>query len=168
MMFFCKSMGTNKILPEPKPYTMKKSPDASTHKFRLEFCREYTKSSWNQGMDGYTYRLGGRTYRDVESLWQDPAEDICKDVQIVTDVYGEKVLKTYTQIPTFDSGDREWDSKELEFLFFDGKNIHLVVMRGGYKIAKLTFYENLCSADSRMKPIFQKLGWKLPKITWLD
>jgi len=138
----------------PKPYVLKQAPDGSSHKFRLEFQREYEKSNWNGGMDGYTYRLGGRTYQDVGSLWKEPAEDIAKNVQLVTDIYGEKVLKTYTQIPTFDSGDREWDSKELEFLFFDGKNIHLVVMRGGYRIAKLTFYEKLLSADIRMKPVF--------------
>ena len=95
----------------------------------MEFSSTYRKDSFTKGLDGYRYTFNGRTYRDVESLWLDPIEEICKDVQITTDAYGGKVLKTYTQIPTFDSGDREWDSKELEFLFFDGKDIHLVVMR---------------------------------------
>ena len=151
----------------PKPYVMKQAPDGSSHKFRLEFRNEYEKSSWSS-MDGYTYCFNGRSYKDVESLWQDPAEDIAKDVQIVTDIYGEKVLKTLTRIPTFDSGDREWDSKRLEFLFFDGKEIHLVLMAGGYRIAKLTFYETLLAADVRMKPIFEKLGWKMPEINWIE
>ena len=155
-------------LTAPKPYVLKQAPDGSNHKFRLEFQREYEKANWNRGMDGYTYRCNGRTYQDVESLWKEPAEDVAQNVQIVTDIYGEKVLKTYTQIPTFDSGDREWDSKRLEFLFFDGKNIHLVLMAGGYRIAKLTFYETLVAADVRMKPVFEKLGWKMPKITWLE
>ena len=70
------------------------------------------------------------------------------------------------QIPTFDSSDREWDSKELEFLFSDGKNIHLVVMRGGYRIARLTFYVNLLSADRRLKPVFEKLGWSTDGVSW--
>lgn len=160
-------MFMNPIVPS-KSYVMKQAPDGSSHKFRLEFAREYEKSSWSGGMDGYTYRLGGRTYQDVESLWKEPVEDICKNVQIVTDIYGEKVLKTYTQVPTFDSGDREWDSKRLEFLFFDGKNIHLVLMAGGYRIAKLTFYEKLLAADVRMKPVFEKLGWKMPDIKWIE
>lgn len=153
---------------DPVPYTMKVSPIGGSQKLLLEFQRKYRKDNAYKGMDGYLYSFNGRTYRDVDSLWMEPAEEIAKNVQIVTDVYGEKVLKTYTQIPTFDSGDREWDSKELEFLIFDGKDIHLVVMRGGYRIASLTFYEKLRSADVRMKPVFEKLGWKLPEVTWIE
>ena len=155
------------MLFEPKPYILKQSPDGSSHKFRLEFEHTYEKRSWNTGLDGYTYSFNGRTYQDVDSLWKEPEEALSKNVRIVTDVYGSNVLMTYTQIPTFDSGDREWDSKELEFLFFDGKDIHLVIMRGGYRIARLTFYEKLCAADSRMKPIFERLGWKMPEINWI-
>lgn len=33
----------------------------------------------------------------------------------------------------------------------------MVVMQGGYRIASLTFYEKLLSADIRLKPIFEKL-----------
>ena len=59
-----------------------------------------------------------------------------------------------------------WDSMELEYLFFDGKHIHLVVMRGGYRIAKLTFYEQLLSADMGLKPLFENLGWPTDNIRW--
>lgn len=134
---------------------------------RLEFRDSYTKTNFSGGMDGYTYTLGGRTYRDVESLWLEPTEPLCKNVQITTDTYGQRVLMTCTQIPTFDSGDREWDSKELEFLFFDGKHIHLVLMRGGYRIAKLTFWEELTAADIRIQPVFEKLGWPTEGIRWI-
>lgn len=48
-------------------------------------------------------------------------------------------LVIYTSIPTFDSGNREWDSRILEFLIFDGQAVSLVVLRGGYHIAHLTF-----------------------------
>lgn len=152
---------------DPVSYVMKVSPMGENQKPVLEFRRQYRKDSISNGLDGYTYCFNGRTYRDVESLWQEPIEEICRNVQITMDVYGGKVLKTDTQIPTFDSGDREWDSQELEFLFYDGRDIHLVVMRGGYRIAKLTFYEKLLSADGRMKPVFEKLGWPMDGITWI-
>lgn len=156
------------IFTKPVSYELKQSPDGSRQKIRLDFCSTYSKTNWSSGMDGYTYCFNGRTYQDVESLWKEPSEDLTENVQIVTDIYGEKVLKTYTQVPTFDSGDREWDSKRLEFLFFDGKNIHLVLLAGGYRIAKLVFYKTLVAADIRMKPVFQKLGWKLPDLKWID
>ena len=146
-------------------YTLK-VPVYGEKQIRLEFRSTERKDSFARGLDGYQYCFNGRTYQDVESLWQEPVEDLCKNVQITRDIYGERVLKTYTQIPTFDSSDREWDSKELEFLFFDGKHIHLVVMRGGYRIARLTFYKQLLSADARMKPVFEKLGWPMDGIAW--
>lgn len=133
----------------------------------LEFYEAYRIDSWGDGLRGYTYSFNGRDYRDVAFFGRDPVEDVSRNVQITTDIYGEKVLKTYRQIPTFDSGDREWDSEELEILFYDGNHIHLVVMRGGYKIANLTFYEKLLTADARIKPIFEKLGWPVNNIAWI-
>ena len=103
----------------------------------------------------------------MESLWKTSLEQLSEDVSIGMDIYGEKVLKTYESIPTFDSGDREWHSKFLCFLFFDGTEIHLVTMSGGYRIGQLNFYEKLLSADIRMKPIFDKLGWPMDHIVWV-
>jgi hypothetical protein len=151
----------------PVSYTMQVSPIGGKAKIVLIFQQKFRLLSGNSGLDGYIYSFNGRVYRDVESLWREPVEDVFKNVQITTDDHGGKVLKTYTQIPTFDSGDREWDSKELEFLFFDGQDIHLVVMRGGYRIARLTFYEKLLSADIRMQPVFEKLGWPMSGIEWI-
>jgi len=42
------------------------------------------------------------------------------------------------------------------------------VLRGGYRIAKLVFYEKLRSADIRLKGLFEELGWPTEKITWLE
>ena len=82
------------------------------------------------------------------------------------DKFGEKVLRIRYSIPTFDSIDREWNSKAEEYLMFDGKDIHLVTMAGGYRIAQLSFYEKLLSADIGMKPIFEKLSWPMDGISW--
>ena len=147
-------------------YTMNVAPDGEREKIKLEFRTSYIKREFGTGMKGYTYSFNGRTYRDVASLRVAPLEKICEDVYLTADAYGEKVLRTYTDIPTFDSADREWDSMELEYLFFDGKHIQMVVLRGGYEIASLTFYENLLSADSRMKPVFEILGWPVDGIAW--
>ena len=153
-------------LGNPVSYTMNVSPLGGKEKILLKFRHQTRQTSGSKGLDGYTYSYNGRTYRDTESLRVAPMEEISKDVFLTADAYGEKVLRTYTQIPTFDSGDREWDSMELEYLFFDGKHIHLVVMRGGYRIAKLTFYEQLLSADIGLKPLFENLGWPTDNIRW--
>ena len=119
-------------------------------------------------MDGYIYSFNGRSYRDVDSLWAERIEKLTQHVSIGVDKFGEKVLRIHYSIPTFDSCDREWDSMQHLFLMFDGKDIHLVTMNGGYRIAQIGFYEKLMSADIRMKPVFEKLGWSMPEIAWIE
>lgn len=43
-----------------------------------------------------------------------------------------------------------------------------MLLKDGYQIASLVFYETLLAADSRMKPVFEKLGWTLPEIDWIE
>ena len=76
----------------------------------------------------------------MDALWEKDIEQLSENIFLGQDAFGEQVLKIYTQVPTFDSGDREWDSKVLEYLFFDGRAVNLVVLNGGYRIASLTFY----------------------------
>lgn len=118
-------------------------------------------------MDGYTYSFNSRSYRDVDSLWAESIEELTQNISIGMDQFGEKVLRIHYSIPTFDSGDRQWDSKRQLYLMCDGKDIHLVIMNGGYQIARLTFFEKLLTADARMKPLFEKLGWPMNNIVWI-
>lgn len=137
-------------------------------KLKLEFKNTWEKSSYPKGMNGYSYSFNGRKYTDVASLLGEKIRDISPDVTLHRDAWGEQALCAYTQIPTFDSGDREWDSKKLEILFFDGKEINMVVLRGGYKISKLIFYSGLQGADSRFQGLFGELGWPEDKLRWLE
>lgn len=134
--------------------------------YNLTFQSAIRKNHRYSGMDGYTYFFNDRVYRDVDSLWAEQIEKIAETVLIGVDKFGEKVLRIRYSIPTFDSIDREWNSKAEEYLMFDGKDIHLVTMAGGYRIAQLSFYEKLLSADIGMKPIFEKLGWPMDGISW--
>lgn len=134
--------------------------------YHLAFRSACRKNNRYGGMDGYIYCFNGRSYRDVDSLWAERIEKISEDVLIGVDKFGEKVLVICREIPTFDSSDREWNSLEEEYLMFDGRDVHLVSMAGGYRIAQLTFYEKLLTADVRMKPIFEKLGWPVSSIIW--
>ena len=40
----------------------------------------------------------------------------------------------------------------------------MMIMRAGYKIQYLAFYETLVYAESGMEPFFEKLGWPVGKI----
>lgn len=155
-----------KELNNPLPYTLKIPLNSQQMELMLGFQKRYKKRSWG-GMDGYTYSFNGRTYRDIQAFRTPGIEKLSENVSIARDTFGELVLRRYTDIPTFDSSDREWDGEELEHLMFDGKDIHLIIMRGGYRIAHLIFFEKLLTADVRMKPIFEKLGWPTNGIKWI-
>lgn len=153
-------------LDNPLPYTLKIPVDDQETALTLGFQNRYKKRNPWDGMDEYTYSFNGRTYKDIQTFTTATIEKLSENVSIARDTYGTMVLRRYTEIPTFDSGDREWDSAEIEYLMFDGKDIHLIVMRGGYRIAHLIFFEKLLTADARMKPIFEKLGWQVNDIVW--
>lgn len=154
-----------KELDNPLPYTLNLCVDGQETKILLGFQNRHKKNKWG-GMDGYTYSFNGRSYTDIRAFMTKPLEKLSDNVSIARDTFGHMVLRRYTEIPTFDSGDREWDSEEIEYLMFDGKDIHLIIMRGGYRIAYLIFYEKLLTADAQMKPIFEKLGWPRADIEW--
>lgn len=155
-----------KELENPLPYALEVPLDDQETALTLGFQKRYKKKKHFEGMDGYTYSFNGRIYHDIQELRKPIVEESSKNVGIARDAFGEKVLRRYTDIPTFDSGDRERDSEEIEYLMFDGKDIHLVIMRGGYRIAHLIFFEKLLTADARMKPIFEKLDWPMDGIVW--
>ena len=156
-----------KKLEEPLPYTFKIPLDDKETALVLGFQKRYKKrNTWNE-MDGYGYSFNGRSYTDVRAFMTETIEKLSDDVSIAKDTFGDMVLRRYTEIPTFDSGDREWDGSEIEYLMFDGKDIHLIVSRGGYRIAYLIFFEKLLSADARMKPLFCKMNWPINDIEWV-
>ena len=115
---------------------------------------------------GYQYTLNGRTYTDVGSFHAGEEIALDKDILIRTDQFGSKVLRVYHEIPTFDFEDREWDSCSIEYLFFDGRDIHMVFMRGGYKIARLILYKKLVGADMELQPYLKKLQFPIDGLKW--
>lgn len=141
--------------------------DETSQSFHLEFqTRKHPERQIGTDLSGFTYTYNGRRYTDVTSLWAEETERLSPDAALGRDVYGEGVLKTYHAVPTFDYSDRLWDSRVLKYLMFDGKDIHLVIMRGGSKISGLTFYDQLLSASIGLKPYAEKLGWPIEGISW--
>jgi len=115
---------------------------------------------------GCTYQVGKRTLTDIATLSHTHLEEVDERTDIFQDSFGGKVLRFYTSVPTFDSFDREWDSCELEFLFFDGEKIHLVDCHRGYHIGSITVYEELLSAGEVLKPWLERVGFPTDDIQW--
>ena len=68
-----------------------------------------------------------------------------------------------TDIPTFDSSDREWDSLHTEYLLFDTEECVLISCKSGYCIAQIEVYSGLISASKSIRPWFEKMGFFMDK-----
>lgn len=72
------------------------------------------------------------------------------------------VLMFYVSVPAFDSEDRQWDSYRKLFLIPGAGKIKGVLVAGGYRVAKITEYEDLRCADSKTEKLLKGLGLELP------
>ena len=134
----------------------------------LEFQSETVIKNRNTSkpLDGYKYRLNKLFYTDEESFRKIEIEKLTEDVSINKDPYGRKVLYVHTSVPTFDSGDREWDSAINEYLMFDGRDVDLVKCRRGYRIASITICSKLISASENTRPWLERLGFPQNGVTF--
>ena len=80
------------------------------------------------------------------------------DIAVYRNQAGERVLRIYLEVPTFDSGDREWDSYRKLYVFPHGNQICGVLVAGGYEIAKVEWYEDLRNADELTDKIMKILS----------
>ena len=78
------------------------------------------------------------------------------DVMIYTDGHYPKVVRLSKDIPTFDSGDREYDSwHDLYLAEEKNGNIHAVYCTGGYRIAKIQGYAKVHKYPDELKPYLE-------------
>ena len=118
-------------------------------------------------LNGCAYQLGKRSYTDIATFSKEKLEQLNDTVSIWLDEYNCKVLCLFIPLPAFDSDDRDWSSRMLEFLVYDGEKIDLVVCCRGYKIGSITIYEDLAAADEGMRSWLEMLEFPLKGIRWM-
>lgn len=81
--------------------------------------------------------------------------DIGNSRSIYKNKAGEKVLVIHVSVPTFDSGDREWDSYRKLFLIPKGNEMEGYLVSGGYYVAEVVAYKGICCADKEIKKLLK-------------
>lgn len=82
-------------------------------------------------------------------------------LSIYRDTEGRPVLGSYVSIPTFDFGDREWDSYARLYLGRRTGECYGIYINGGYKISKICSYRDVWYADSKTEKIMKLVETKL-------
>lgn len=83
----------------------------------------------------------------------------CDSVSLYKDMYGCKVLRLKQRIPCFDSGDREYDSAHLLYLFHNSGKTYALYCGEGYRVATLTLFSNVSVSNSRLRKYLKAEGF---------
>lgn len=84
---------------------------------------------------------------------------VTDSVSVCRDEKDEAVLRIRVPVPTFDAGDREWDSyRELRIRSEAGR-LHALLIAGGYRIASVYSCSDLRCADRRTEALLTELGF---------
>lgn len=74
------------------------------------------------------------------------------------DTEGNAVLAVYYSVPTFDSDDREWDSYGIYYIIQYNGRLCAIRKRGGYRLAKVSYFDNVYCADTRTVQFMETIG----------
>lgn len=114
-------------------------------------------------LEEFVYTIGTKRFKGKEPSSGDAVEVLTDNggyyVAVKQDRFGDKTIYEYVSVPTFDSGDREWDSYRKNVLIYDGENIDVIAFKGGYKLSQIEVYKKLTVADESFKPYFDKLNY---------
>lgn len=84
--------------------------------------------------------------------------DFTDDVSVYQNDKGEKAIMIYFSMPTFDSGDREWDSYRKLYLIPTVDKVEGFLIAGGYKIAKIYYYPDIRWGNEKTKKLMKQTG----------
>lgn len=113
----------------------------------LEFSEVYeiTHIDWSRGIQDCVWQLHGRIFTDLSCLKGKTIKEFPvkrKDYYYSLKHYsdGKKFLFYSEEVPTFDSGDREWDSMKYRAVYCDEHGVNLIHCHEGYKLGRF----NIC------------------------
>lgn len=113
-------------------------------KMTLEFEKIYELEhvDWDYGIKNCVYSVNGRNFKDLNCMrghvikkFPMTRDDCGYELRKYSD--GKKFLFYWEDIPTFDDGDREWDSMKYRAVFCDENGVNVIHCHEGYKLPRI-------------------------------
>ena len=92
--------------------------------------------------------------------------DLTDSIAIYKNELNENILQIRVSVPTFDSADREYNSYEKLFLFSKSGKLSGMLVKGGYRISTIDYYEDIRFADDLTAALLQAFGIGLSEKTF--
>ena len=96
-----------------------------------------------EGISDLVFQVHDREFEDLSFLKGETLQEFSDGYEIRRHADGTKFLFSYSSVPTFDSGDREWDSISHIVVYADDAGINMIHCRHGYAIPRIKVYVGL-------------------------
>ena len=110
------------------------------------------------GLSDLTFRVHGREFKDLSFLKGKILQEYLGDYDIRRHPDGTIFLFSYEEIPTFDSGDREWDSMRHIAVYADESGINMLHCTHGYLLPRIQVYIGLWKSSPTFTEWLKLLG----------
>ena len=123
---------------------------------QFEFAEIYQIEHTNHGgIQDCVWKVNGRIFTDLSCLQGDLIKDFTTDrndclYRLKKYSDGTKFLFYREEIPTFDDGDREWDSMKYRAVYCDNRGVNLIHCHEGYRLARI----NICVGMKKVSKEF--------------
>lgn len=92
----------------------------------------------------------------VDFFSKEFVQEYDRDVKKFLDENGCEVLSIYESIPTFDSGDREWNSYQRIYIIREKNSYAGIYLTGGYRLADVKLYSGIDAGDEKTKNLLEQ------------
>lgn len=126
----------------------------------LTFETQERLRNWDcpEGLDNWAFRLGDMPYKNHRDLFRGQIKEVSKDIAVFRDVHGRRFLRVYIDRPTFDSGDREWDSYIWYGIMPHSGDVEVLMVNGGYSIGVIEIYRRLTDGREAIEALLEQSG----------
>lgn len=123
--------------------------------FKKAFSIEY--KDFDVGIRDCTYVVHGREFTDLSCMMGTDVMKIDDEYELREYDDGRRFIFYGGAIPTFDSGDREWNSSMTMAVYYDEAGVNMIYCSFGYKIPQIKIYLGLQRACSDFKRLMEFL-----------
>lgn len=109
----------------------------------FEQAYQIERADWDKGIEDCVYRIHDRTFCDLSGLSGETIHKTEDGFELRRHSDGTVFLFSCIDIPTFDAGDREWDSMSHLAVYRDEQGINMIHCTHGYKIPRIGVYISL-------------------------
>lgn len=159
-MFKFLHIGKNNTSQSAKNSLLKKAEDSlqTTVTFYFEECHFVAEREVRPQKNGDQFLLDGKMTDFRELPFESESyEDAENGVWMRDERNGRFILFFWESIPTFDSGDRIYDSAAKWYFMCDNGNISVLNIRHGYQLGSVRIYQNIRAENDAAAAIIRRI-----------